>query len=80
MTTKHNDPKPMGCYKSSSKMEVYSNTSLLQETRKTLYKKTNLTPKANWKKNNKKSSNLVEGKKSSRSEWKRNEGNNSKDQ
>ena len=31
---KHDDPKPMGCSKSSSKREVYSNTSLPQETRK----------------------------------------------
>ena len=31
---KHNDPKPMGYSKSSSKKEVYSNTSLPQETRK----------------------------------------------
>ena len=29
-----NDPKPMGCSKSSSKREVYSNTFLPQETRK----------------------------------------------
>ena len=28
---KHNDPKPMGCSKSSSKREVYSNTILPQE-------------------------------------------------
>ena len=32
--TKHDDPKPMGCSKSSSKRKVYSNTSLPQETRK----------------------------------------------
>ena len=31
---KHDDPKPMGCSKSSSKRKVYSNTSLSQETRK----------------------------------------------
>ena len=31
---KHDDPKPVGCSKSSSKREVYSNTSLPQETRK----------------------------------------------
>ena len=31
---KHDDPKPMGCSKSSSKKQVYSNTSLPQETRK----------------------------------------------
>ena len=31
---KHNDPKPMGCCKSSSNTEVYRNTILPQETRK----------------------------------------------
>ena len=31
---KHNDPKPLGCSKSSSKWEVNSNTILPQETRK----------------------------------------------
>ena len=31
---KHNDPKPMGCSKSNSKRDVYSNTILPQETRK----------------------------------------------
>ena len=31
---KHNDPKPMGCGKNSSKREVYTNTRLPQETRK----------------------------------------------
>ena len=31
----HNNLKPMGCSKSSSKREVYSNTILPQETRKT---------------------------------------------
>ena len=34
MTIKHNDAKPMGCSKSSSKREVYSNTILPHETRK----------------------------------------------
>ena len=29
---KHDDPKPMGCSKSSSKREVHSNTILPQET------------------------------------------------
>ena len=41
---KYYSPKPMGCSKSSSKREVYSNMSLPQETRKisnnvTLHKK-----------------------------------------
>ena len=31
---KHNNSKPMGCSKSSSKTEVYSNTILPQEIRK----------------------------------------------
>ena len=35
------EPKPMGCSKSSSKREVYSHTSLPQETRKV--SKNNLT-------------------------------------
>ena len=35
----------MGCSKSSSKREVYSNTSLCQETRKISNKQSNLTPK-----------------------------------
>ena len=44
--TKHDDPKPMGCDKRSSKREVYSNTVLPQETRNTSNKQPNLTPKA----------------------------------
>ena len=35
----------MGCSKSSSKGEVYSNTILPQETRKTSNRQTNFTPK-----------------------------------
>ena len=54
-------PKVMGCSKSSSKREVYSNTILLQETRKTLNRQLNFTPN-NWKKN-KTIPKLVEGKK-----------------
>ena len=42
---KHDDPKPMGCSKSGSKREVYSDTSLPQETRKISNKQSNLTPK-----------------------------------
>ena len=42
---KHNEPKPIGCSKSSSKREVYSNTSLPQEIRKISSKQSNLTPK-----------------------------------
>ena len=36
----------MGCSRGSSKREVYSNTILPQETRKTPNKQPNLTPKA----------------------------------
>ena len=36
--------KPMGCTKSISKREVYSNTILPQETRKTLNRQPNFTP------------------------------------
>ena len=46
MTMKTRRSKPMGCSKSSSKREVYSYTSLPQETRKISNKKPNLTPKA----------------------------------
>ena len=41
----HDNPKPMGCSKSSSKREVYSNTILPQETGKISNKQSNLTPK-----------------------------------
>ena len=40
----------MGCSKSSSKREVYSKTILPQETRKTLNRQLNLTPKTAGKK------------------------------
>ena len=43
---KHNDLKPMGCSKSSSKREGYSSTILPQETRKISNKQPKLTPKA----------------------------------
>ena len=46
MTMRHDDPKPMGCSKSSSKREVYSNKILPEETRKIANKQPNLTPKA----------------------------------
>ena len=39
----------MGCSKSSSKREVYSNTILPQETRKTSNRQPNITPKATGK-------------------------------
>ena len=42
---KNDNSKPMGCSKSSSKREVYSNTVLRQETRKTSNRQPNSTPK-----------------------------------
>ena len=39
----------MGCNKSSSKGKVYSNTILLQETRKTSNRQPNFTPKTTGK-------------------------------
>ena len=43
---KHNDPKPIGCSKSSSKRKIYSNTVLPQETRIISNKQPNLILKA----------------------------------
>ena len=43
---KHNNPNSMGCSKSSSKREVYSNAILPQEIRNISNKQPNLTPKA----------------------------------
>ena len=51
----------MGCSKSSSKREVYSNTILLQETRKTLNRQPNFTPKTTGKRRTKYPK-VVEGK------------------
>ena len=51
---KHDDPKPMGCSKSSSKREVYSNTILPQETRKISDKQSHLTPKGTRERRTKK--------------------------
>ena len=51
----------MGCSKSNPKREVYSNTILPQETRKTLNRQPNFTPKTAWKKNNN-NNKTVEGK------------------
>ena len=42
---KHQDPKLIGCSKSSSKNEVHSNTILPHETRKVSNKQPNFTPK-----------------------------------
>ena len=60
----------MGCRKSSSKREVYSNTILPQETRKTLNRQPNFTPKTTGKRRRRRTitttatTKLVEGKKS----------------
>ena len=43
----------MGCSKSSSKREVYSNTILPQETRKTLNRQSDFIPKATGKRRKK---------------------------
>jgi len=51
----------VGCCKSSSKREVYSNTILPQETRKTSNRQHNFTPKETGKRRRGK---LVERKKS----------------
>ena len=44
----------MGCSKSNSKREVYSNIILSQETRKTLNRQPNFTPKTTGKRRTKK--------------------------
>ena len=55
----------MGCSKSSSKREVYSNTILPQETRKISNRQPNFTPKTEEEQQQqKKKPKLVEGKKS----------------
>ena len=41
---KHDNSKPMGCSKNSSKREVYTNTILSQEIKKISNKQLNLTP------------------------------------
>ena len=53
----------MGCSKNCSKWEVYSNTSLPQEARKSSNKQPNFTSKATRKKN-RQDLKLAEGKKS----------------
>ena len=55
----------MGCSKSSPRREVYSNTFLPQETRKTLNRQPNFTHKTTGKEQQQKNPpKLVEGKKS----------------
>ena len=53
----------MGCFKSSSKRDVYRNTILPQETRKTLNRKPNFTSKTTGIRR-KNTAKLAEGKKS----------------
>ena len=82
---KHNNSKPMGCSKSSSKREVYSNTILPQETRKTSNRQPNFMPKTTGKrKTNKQTKNKISRKKNykdlSRNKWKRSKGDHSKNQ
>ena len=68
---KHGKSKPMGCNTSSSKREVYSNTILQQETRKTSNRQPNFTPKTTGKEEGKQNkTKLAEGKKSKRYEQK----------
>ena len=71
----------MGCSKSSPKREVYSNKILPQETRKTLNRQPNITPKTTGKRT-KKSHNQqkeINHKDPSRNKRKRDERKNSKD-
>ena len=53
----------MGCSKSSSKWEAYSNTIPSQETRKTSNRQPNITPKTTGKRRTKKPPKLVGGNK-----------------
>ena len=59
---KHNS-KPMGCSKSSSKREAYSNTILPQERRKTSNRQPNSTPKTTGKRKTKKNPKISRRKK-----------------
>ena len=73
----------MQCSKSSSKREVYTNTILPQKTRNISNKQPNLTPKANRERRTKKPQSYQKErnhKDQIRNKWKRNEGNDSKDQ
>ena len=64
MTMKIQQLKTYGMQKNCSKREVYSNTILPQETRKTLNRQPNFTPKATGKRRKKKNPKLVEENKS----------------
>ena len=67
---KHDNPKPMGHSKNSSKREVYSNRILPQETRKISKKQPKLTPKTTGERKKKENPKLAEWKKSLWSEQK----------
>ena len=54
---KHDNSKPIGCSKSSSKREVSSNRILPRETRKTLKRQPNFTSKTTGKRRTKKPQN-----------------------
>ena len=69
----------MGCSKNSSKREVYSNTILPQEKRKTSNRQPNFTPKTTGKRRTKSPPKLVEGKEIINIQAERNETNNNKD-
>ena len=56
--------KPMGCRKSTSKREVYNNTILPQEKRKTSSRQPNFIPKTGKRTKKKKPKKLVGGKNS----------------
>ena len=60
----HDNSKPKGCSKNSSKREVYSSTILPQETRKTLNRQPNFIPKTTGRRKTKNPPKSVEGKKS----------------
>ena len=63
MTMENDNSKPVGCSKSSPKGEVYSNTILAQETRKTPNRQPKFTPKI-LEKEQQQQKKLVKGKKS----------------
>ena len=64
MTMKTQQLKTYGMQQKCPKREVYSNTTLPQETRKTSNRQHNFTPKATGKRRRKKPPKLIEGKKS----------------
>ena len=78
---KETNDKTYGMQQKQFKREVYSNTILPQETRKTLNRQPNFTPKTTGKrtKNPKNQQKERNHKALSRYKWKRNDRNNSKD-